>query len=250
MKIQICSDLHLEYAVNQHWIKENPLRPVGDVLLIAGDVYHLDKRYELLDFIQVVAEQFEEVYLIPGNHEYYNGYDLATALSETHLKIKENVHLVNNKAIQIGGVNFVFTTLWTSVEREIEMIVSRMPDFHQIPFNGGLLSVDNYNRVHNYCFDFLKTSLRSDMKNVVVSHHLPSRFCNAAEFKDSPMNEAFCVDKTEFIKEANIDYWVYGHSHRNLQDFEIGGTQLLTNQLGYLDWGEHHTFQLDKFFEV
>lgn len=41
MKIQYCSDLHMEFHENMRFMKSLPLEPVGDVLVIAGDVGYL-----------------------------------------------------------------------------------------------------------------------------------------------------------------------------------------------------------------
>ena len=41
MKIQYCSDLHMEFHDNMRFMKSLPLEVVGDVLVIAGDVSYL-----------------------------------------------------------------------------------------------------------------------------------------------------------------------------------------------------------------
>ena len=41
MKIQYCSDLHMEFHENMRFMKSLPFEPVGDVLVIAGDVGYL-----------------------------------------------------------------------------------------------------------------------------------------------------------------------------------------------------------------
>ncbi|SDI01294.1 hypothetical protein SAMN04488062_12018 [Flavobacterium omnivorum] len=38
IKIQYCSDLHLEFLDNRKWVLENPIIPKGDILILAGDI--------------------------------------------------------------------------------------------------------------------------------------------------------------------------------------------------------------------
>lgn len=250
MKIQICSDLHLEFTNNRNWLKRNPLIPKGEILIIAGDTYYLERDYEELDFINNVAKDFQAVYLIPGNHEYYGGFDVSTALLPTHKKIKENVFMVNNQVVELQGIDFIFSTMWSKIQRNTLDVLKGMADFRKIKFNEERFSINHFNEVHEVAFNFLSRAVESDSKKVVITHHLPSNECNVDEFKGSVLNEAFCVEKTNFILNHGIDYWIYGHSHRNLNDFRIGNTKMITNQFGYVDWNEQNSFNYEKIIEI
>lgn len=41
MKVQYCSDLHLEFPVNKKYLKANPTKPEGEILLLAVTSFHL-----------------------------------------------------------------------------------------------------------------------------------------------------------------------------------------------------------------
>ena len=43
MKIQYCSDLHLEFPMNKKHLKANPIKPEGEILLLADDIVQLLK---------------------------------------------------------------------------------------------------------------------------------------------------------------------------------------------------------------
>jgi len=70
------------------------------------------------------------------------------------------------------------------------------------------------------------------------------------QYKGSILNEAFAVELFDLIEETVPDYWIYGHSHGNTPDFEIGKTRMLCNQLGYVKYGEHTDFKNNKSFIV
>jgi len=250
MKIQICSDLHLEFSNNRDWLKMNPIIPKGDILIIAGDTFYLDRDYGELEFIKKVSKEFQSVYLIPGNHEYYGGFDVSTALESTCQKVLENVFIVNNHTIEHDDIKLIFSTMWSKIQSNFLEVLRGMADFRYIKFKGEPFSINHFNEIHAASFEFLSDEVKKKGKKVVITHHLPSSLCNIEEYKGSILNDAFCVEKTDFITNHEIDYWIYGHSHRNLKDFTIGDTKMITNQFGYVGMNEHYSFNYEKVIEV
>ena len=83
----------------------------------------------------------------------------------------------------------------------------------------------------------------------MATHHVPSFSLMADEFKGSSINGAFTVELGDFIAKSRINYWIYGHSHRNIER-RIGNTVCISNQLGYVFQNEHHTFRPDAVIEL
>lgn len=250
MKIQICSDLHLEFPANRKWLEKNPIDAVAETLIIAGDTHYLGNDYSKLDVIKRMSDEFKQVYLIPGNHEFYGGYDFDWAGRSFNENIFENVHMVNNHMVEQEGVKLIFSTLWSLIHIHIREVTRGMADFRLIQKRREHITVDDYNAAHESCFAFLENAVAEPGKKVVITHHLPSNACNAEEFKNSLLNEGFMVDKTSFIENSDIDYWIYGHSHRNKAEFQLNGTKMVTNQLGYTEYSEGYGFQAAKFIEI
>jgi predicted phosphohydrolase len=252
LKIQYCSDLHLEFPENKKFIYDNPLQPKGDILLLAGDIVPFDIMDKHNDFFDDVADKFEAVYWIPGNHEYYY-YDAAKKEGTIHEKIRSNVFLVNNIALLHGKVKLIFSTLWSKISPSNEWRIERgMSDFRVIKYNGLHFSSVQYNKFHKESYNFIEQEITKNYagKIIVVTHHIPTFLNYPEKYKGSFLNEAFAVELFDLIEGANIDYWIYGHHHCNIPNFKIGNTQLLTNQLGYLSYEEHHGFRNGSIIEL
>ncbi|MCF6333728.1 MAG: metallophosphoesterase [Draconibacterium sp.] len=101
-------------------------------------------------------------------------------------------------------------------------------------------------------YGFINKAIRNNKfkKTVVVTHHAPSILCIAQEHKNSSLNDAFVVDLSKFIYNNNIDYWIYGHTHRNVAEVEINGTKIVTNQLGYVQMDEQSGFKNSAVIEL
>lgn len=54
----------------------------------------------------------------------------------------------------------------------------------------------------------------------------------------------------DLIEPSGISCWVYGHHHTNTPVFLIGNTQLITNQLRYVQRNEHGLFETDKVIVI
>ena len=60
-----------------------------------------------------------------------------------------------------------------------------------------------------------------------------------------------CLCDGDLVSNNRIDVWIYGHSHTNI-DAEIGGTKVLSNQMGYVFQNEHlmNGFDSGKYIEI
>lgn len=244
MKIQYCSDLHLEFPENKALLKARPLPAVGDILLLAGDIVPFALMNKHNDFFGYIADNFEFTYWIPGNHEYY--YSDVTQRSGTFSEnIRSNVVLLNNKTVIHKKTRFVFSTLWSRIRPAYQFQIERgMSDFHVIKYHGYRFSADRFNQLHSDCMNFIQPELEQafDGKTIVVSHHMPTLMNYPPKFKGDVLNEAFAVELHDLIEQTQPHYWIFGHIHAKVSDFNIGNTKLMSNQLGYVSLGENIHF--------
>lgn len=252
MKIQYASDLHLEFRENKEFLKVNPLQPIGDALVLAGDIVPFGVMDKHKDFFSYVSDSFTATYWIPGNHEYY-GYDLATKCGVLNEKIGSNVFLVNNISVMQGDVKLIFSTLWSKISPAYEWQIERsLSDFHVIKNGKFRFATERYNELHAESVAFLEKELAAEtnLKKVVATHHVPTLMNYPEQYKGSLLNEAFAVELFDLIEATAPNCWIYGHSHGNTLDFEIGKTLMLCNQLGYVKYGEHNEFRNNNSFIV
>lgn len=250
MKIQYCSDLHLEFSENLQYLKEFPLQPTGEILILAGDIVPFEQIDKYQRFFNKLAKDYEMVYWLPGNHEYYN-YDVSSKSGSFIEKIKKNVWLVNNTTINRGDTSFLFSTLWANISLENEWFVQRgMTDFRAISNNGKRFTTENFNALHRESRSFLEANSSIEGKKVVVTHHIPTFLNYPVQYKDDILNEAFAVELSDLIHAMEPQAWIFGHHHKNIPEFHIGNTRMLTNQLGYVKFGEHGRFRNNAVLEI
>lgn len=253
MRIQFASDLHLEFEENSRFLEDYPLIPCGDILILAGDIGYLEgSTYDEYPFWDWASNRYDRVLVIPGNKEFYGSYDLSKLRNGMKVEIRKNIHWYYNMSEVINDIEFLMTPLWSFIPiTNADTVKTFHPDFKFIQFKNKALSIDIYNKLHNQCIEFLMKGL-SEVRNkrVIVTHHAPSFQCATEEFKDSLLNCAFYSDMEKLIRLYNPEYWIYGHSHRNINNLKIGKTILISNQLGYVNKTEHKEFNRSTFFTV
>ncbi len=255
MKIQFASDLHLEFAENKSFIERGGLAPAGDVLVLAGDVSYLgDRKMWKRPFWDWCAEQYQETFVVPGNHEFYGGFDIGRTMPDFELEVRPNVRYLNNRSVVLGDTELFITTLWTRIDPARLLTVQQgMNDFRLGKLNGRRFFANDVDELHQQCQAWLSGALKASQAahKVVVTHHCPTMRLEFNGYPGGVLNSAFQVDLDAFIEGSGVDFWVYGHTHfGGGSGSKIGDTTMLCNQLGYVFQNEHQAFDGKACIEV
>lgn len=254
MRIQYASDLHLEFDDNYNYLETIPLVPVAPYLVLAGDIDVIsDGTVTRPDFFQYLSDNWKQVYIIPGNHEFYKNGNVAASFN-LELTIHSNVRYLNHQVISIEGVDLIFSTLWSRVNTSL--IKSLIADFRQRKYGEGPFKYKQHDELHGKAVTWLNKvfSTKKVRPRVVVSHFVPCQQANGYppsndNYLGPIMNRYFVADLEFRIKDWDIDYWIYGHNHWD-KDVDALGVKFRSNQLGYTFQMEHAKFEFDKTIEI
>ncbi|MCF8357850.1 MAG: metallophosphoesterase [Prolixibacteraceae bacterium] len=247
MKLQIISDIHLEFGLRDFDFTG------CDLLICAGDI-HLGEKG--LQWLLEKVNNIPVVYVL-GNHEYYKN-----AYPKLLIKLKEqaagtNIHVLENDSFQFNDVTFHGTTLWTNFELYGNFDLAcfnceqRMNDYRLIrrsPSYSRLRATDTL-AIFRKSFAWLKKSFSESKtgKNVLVTHHAPSIRSVAPAYKTDVVSAAFASNLEGFILDTQPNLWVHGHIH-TASDYTIGSTRVICNPVGYPF--EETGFNNNLFFEL
>ena len=259
MKVQILSDLHLEFfrgdLKGQGTVS---IHPDAEVVVLAGDI-HLGK--QSLEFAaELHARCARPVLWVPGNHEYY-GQDHEKLSQGFSRSRKPGVHVLTNKAVVLDGVRFCGGTLWTDfllyahaprlpgLEAALDVAEQFMNDFRVIRKGDARFSALDSRREHLKTLKFLTKTLATPFegKTVVVTHHAPHpksihpRFAPGERVLNSTFrlpeensswmaNPCFASNLESLVQQA--DAWIHGHTHDSF-DYRVGKCQVVANPRGY-----------------
>lgn len=256
MKIQYASDLHLEFAENRVILEQGcGIVPAGDILVLAGDVSYLgDMKMMKRRFFDWCEEHYRQTFIVPGNHEFYHGYDIAQTMVDYEYVYRANVRYLNNSSVVLNDTELFFTTLWTKISPIfLRTIQRRMNDFKYGVLNGERFTANEVDDLHRRSVEWLASALKASTAKtkIVVTHHCPTMRTSFNSDPGGALNSAFQVDMDSFIERTGADYWIYGHTHYSGgSGTVIGKTKLLCNQLGYVFYGENKDFVPDTVIEV
>lgn len=249
MRCHYLSDLHLEAQ------SFDARLPSGDVLIVAGDLCHarrldpaltdrysLDQRARVMRFVDAALARFAHVLLIAGNHEHYDGvFEDTTGLLRRHLP---GVTVLDNDTIEIGGIRFFGSTLWSDFEGRSETSMARvrrgMGEFFFVKtrrHDDALIKLQPRDILQAH--DDALAALRGAVVNaegrstIVVTHHAPSRQGLNPLFSGNGLDGAYGSDLEREIEGlANVPIWVHGHTHI-ARSYRIGDMVVRSNALGF-----------------
>ena len=238
MKIQVVSDLHLEFSDTEKKF-DNP--NAADLLVLSGDII-VAKKGDPHGFFARIADHYQDIVYVAGNHEYYGGtWDKTLDLVRAVVAPYSNIHFLENQTADIRGVKFVGTTLWTDMNKQDPVIryyiQHGMNDYRQI-FNVSadrrLSPLDTIQR-HLESVSYIRDTVDADptARYVVVGHHSPTMLSVHPQYKDDDITAAFASDLSEFILDRpQIKLWTCGHTH-HAHWYYMGETLVVCNPRGY-----------------
>lgn len=257
MKFRLYDDLHTEFAKFDQWPKDN-CKDI--VLLLAGDI---GVGIGALGMVESMCEHYQDVILVPGNHEYYHNIisDVDDQWSAVADSI-DNFHYLQNKTMVIDDVRIIGGTMWTSLQQgdwwHAFNASQKMNDYHIIRYRceqtGNVRTFDTF--TSKKLFSQFKLHLEKELstahngKTVVVTHHAPSEQSVEEKFKGSSLNCAFYEDMTRYMFLDNApNFWCHGHMHSS-SDYVVGNTRIIANPRGYAGDGINKTFDPNQVFDV
>ena len=236
LRLQVLSDTHIHPARHISFTAADIL-PDADGLVIAGDLGN-PLRF-VAEWIRGLSRAHPSlgIFLIPGNHEYYNE-DFGTfdgRFMDTMRAIGPNVFPMQESVVEWRGVRFLGTTLWSRVlPRERRAVQSCLNDYRLIRHQGRILTPADTTRRFEENVLWLESALARHFagSSVVISHHLPSPSCTHPMWRKSDINSGFASNLDAIILKYRPDWWIHGHTH-NPVDTRIGETRVLCNPVGY-----------------
>ena len=243
MKIQLVSDLHLEFLKKEEIIElVNSLYNKVDVLVLAGDIATV----HVADFaLTTFSKRFKnsKIVWIHGNHEYYHSdkesvHELSCALQQK----LDNLYWLHNDFVEINDKKIFGTSLWFSRTPDIDLFKHKLNDFRYISNFEHWVYKDNTKAIK-----FLRNNIRKD--DIVVTHHLPLQNSINEIYRNNDLNRFFLCDMQNIIKLKRPKLWFHGHTHFSL-DYVYEHTRIVCNPRGYVPCALNKSFNNKLIIEV
>lgn len=252
MKLHILSDLHLSASPFDVPMIE------ADLVVLAGDIA---RPKEAIEWAKKIPKP---VIYVPGNHEFYGSGIAATVQELKLLSLNSNVHVLCDDALEIGGVRFLGTTLWTDF-----MLFGESGKQRDLAIDSALLIIRDFSRItgddetralftpqdsvelFKRHARWLKSMLAEPFlgPTVVITHHSPSPKSIHPRFADSPLNTCFVSEAEWLLDGDRAALWIHGHTHDSF-DYLIKGTRVVCNPRGYAQAGVNENSHFDPGFVV
>lgn len=245
MRMQIVSDVHLEFRLNQfpHIPRRAPhIALLGD---IGSPLSHVYRR-----FLTDLSRRFTTVIVVAGNHEYYSTTRRKTTVGEVREHLRKlcasfpNVHFLDNNVLLLEGVRILGATLWTSIPPEMWRGARKhMSDYSMCyvarydDMNAGVpLSPENTTHWHEETVAWIKEELHApgyrDTPTVILTHHAPyTHGTSDPRFNNNLRQCCYSTDLSALFASPVVA-WAYGHTHYPF-DKCVNGVRLVSNPVGY-----------------
>lgn len=258
VSFQYFSDIHSEFlSTSPGKINKFNIQPNAPYLILSGDIGNFSSSITTTiykNFIRNISTKFEKIFIISGNHEYYDTQHNWTPKSSNGNWMQyiddtikditskyKNVIFLQNNSYDIENTNLTIFggTFWSQI-RQNEPVERAISDYSLIPG----FSTNMSSEMHNNSIASLTSEMQSKQERdfIVVSHHLPSYSLINSKYKYFSCNSAFASD-IEIAKDSRIKAWFFGHTHIPTESGKFHA-----NPIGYP--GENYNLDFNKIVDV
>lgn len=235
MRIQLASDLHLEF-LERRFPSARIIEPVpnADLLVLAGDIHNGTKA------VAMFADWPVPMLYVAGNHEFYYQRWEQTRAAIRDACAGSNVHFLDNDLVEIDGVRFLGCTLWTDFRRpgftqrqSMNDVANTLHDYKVIRTKRGRLRAQWTLEDHKRSREWLEQELAKPYAGhtVVVTHMAPHPLSIDPRYAHSNVNAGFVSDLTPLL--SHVDLWMHGHVHDSF-DYRVARCRVVANPAGYV----------------
>lgn len=263
MRIQIASDLHVEFGDASFFDAG------ADVIVLAGDIGVGVRGPQWV--AQLLERTQAKILVLPGNHEFY-GLDIdatratmrsfcAAPTGWTGDAGQQRLFFLDNDQAIIDGVRFLGSTLWTDFmlfghDRRPDCMrdaARGLNDFRLIKKLGHTFTPADSLDLREEAVRWLDMKLTLepfDGPTVVITHHCPSWNSVAERYREDTLSACFASKLDHLMGFSQL--WIHGHTHESF-DYKLAGTRVICNPRGYPNRGggyENREFRQDLVVDI
>ena len=241
MKLNIVSDLHMEFHNNLNLLREIPND--CDYLVIAGDLTTGTSDNSFAKCISLLTMRFQGVIYVPGNHDYYHS-DFTTINEQLRQleRLYENFYPLINECMEIEGYKLIGASLW-------------FPDRPDNYRYSGLLNDFTY--IYNFKNSVYKANAESvkfinrelNNKSILITHHLPTIHSISPKYRDRDLNRFYLTDLGSLITFKEPRLVIHGHTHDSF-DYILGKSRVICNPYGYFGREVNPSFKNELYVDL
>ncbi len=274
LKIDILSDTHFDnyfygkytnYDVINFYSQIIDFNNCGDVLVIAGDIGHNNSQN--IKILKLLKQYYKNIICVLGNHDYYllgkenkslfkNSFERVENMREL-INSQDGMYCLNGDIIEIVGIKFggcdgwyndgyfgrqyptesfprkSTNVMWRNIMNDAEFIygVENFDDIFQI-------ERPKIEKVFKEC-DVMITHINPSAKNEHIN----------INYQNNPSNVFFCFEGEKYLKNGNMKYWIFGHTHEELEYIEHN-VHCICNPLGYFNESGNGKFVNIRTIEI
>jgi hypothetical protein len=259
--MQYISDIHLEMRQEFPRIKR-----LCNNLVLAGDIGS-PKSLIYKQFIEYCSSNWKNVFVIYGNHEYYNRNDECFTMENFEDESKyfpNNVYFMNNNVLYLyknsvsetlltpevleasktllsgtreNPIKIIGSVLWSDIT---DFVASKMNDYKKIYTHKGNVGqpVSLTPKITRFLFEINKNYIlrelysEPELKCVIITHHGTHSLCQG-HFKNSYLESGYATDISDLFQAKNLIACINGHTHSSINIVLDNGIKLLANCFGY-----------------